>query len=119
MREIFLVHDQLESPWVRQNFLESSGFKVTPFESGRACLDALADHTPDLVLMDMLMPRLDGYDATRRARAQGHRLPILGVTANAMAGAREQCEDAGCSDYLSKPIQAQVLLETCARWVER
>jgi two-component system sensor histidine kinase/response regulator len=101
-------------------FLRKAGASVTLAGDGREGLErvraAEARGEPfDLVLMDMQMPVMDGYEATRRLRAAGFTRPIVAVTAHAMAGDREKCLQAGCSEYLTKPVDRNRLLAVCRR----
>ena len=100
--------------------LGKAGLEVDLAENGLvACQkaeEAMSRGKPyDLILMDVLMPEMSGYDATRRIRRQGYRGPIIALTARVMEGDRESCLEAGCNDYAAKPINVAELLATIAR----
>ena len=90
--------------------LEKRGHQVEVVGTGKAALAALAQHAFDLVLMDVQMPELDGFEATAAIRARenesGGHLPIIAMTAHAMKGDRERCLAAGMDDYIAKPMKA-------------
>ncbi|WP_353084773.1 ATP-binding protein [Stenotrophomonas sp.] len=118
---LLLVEDNSVNLLVAQRLLQVLGCEVVTATQGEQALEALHSQAFDLVLMDCQMPVVDGYDATRRWRAhetaQGAaRLPIVAMTANAMAGDRERCLQAGMDDYLSKPINRETLQAVLARW---
>jgi CheY-like chemotaxis protein len=95
------------------DYLESRGYRVIIARSGSEVLDMARQKTPDIVLMDMQMPDLDGLQATRHLRSE-HALahiPVIAMTALAMPGDRELCLSAGANDYLSKPINFQQLID--------
>jgi CheY-like chemotaxis protein len=98
-------------------FISTAGGSVQTFNSGEAALEAIERGSDDfdVILMDIQMPRMDGYETTRRIRAMGFSKPIIAVTAGAMPSDRANCLSAGCSDYVSKPIDMTLLLEKIAR----
>ena len=96
--------------------LGDCGADITLAVNGQQAVDkALADDSFDIVLMDMQMPILDGYSATRKLRSRGFEPPIFALTANSMKGDREKCLDAGCSNYMTKPIDLDELVRAMAK----
>ncbi len=120
---LLLVEDNPVNLLVAQKLLSVLGYDCDTAPNGEVALSHMASGVYDLVLMDCQMPVLDGYSATRRWReieagqGPGHRLPIVAMTANAMAGDRQRCLDAGMDDYLSKPVARDQLDACLRRWL--
>jgi CheY-like chemotaxis protein len=112
MTKILLVEDEELNRDMLGRRLERKGFEVIIAVDGQDALDKTRDHAPDLILMDMSLPVLDGWEATRRLKASEAtaRIPVIALTAHAMAGDREKALDAGCNDYDTKPIELPRLL---------
>ena len=111
-RRILLAEDGQANRRLIQLALEDEDCALVAVENGQQAVDRAVVEEFDLILMDMQMPVLDGYTATRRLRQQGISTPIIALTAHAMAHDRQKCLDAGCSDYLAKPVDLDVLLAT-------
>ncbi|HEX7117551.1 MAG TPA: response regulator [Longimicrobiales bacterium] len=109
---ILLAEDHFDSREALRILLESSGYHVAVAVDGRAALDQALVDPPDLILMDVMMPELDGLEVTRRLRSSEttHDVPIIAISA--MQGARELALEAGADEVLAKPIDIGSLLET-------
>ncbi|MCD4527465.1 ATP-binding protein [Nocardioides sp. cx-173] len=117
-RRILVVEDNLVNQMVAAGLLEALGYAVEVAGDGVAALEVLADQDFDAVLMDVQMPKLDGYAATRalRAREGERRTPVIAMTAAAIDGERERCLEAGMDDFLTKPVDPAALGRTLTRW---
>jgi signal transduction histidine kinase/HAMP domain-containing protein/ActR/RegA family two-component response regulator len=119
-RKVLVVDDDIRNVFAMTSALEMQGMTVLHADSGREAVETLRrEGDVDAILMDVMMPGLDGLDTIRMVRGlDGHRaVPIIAVTAKAMAGDREKCLQAGATDYLAKPVNVDVLLVTLARSV--
>ncbi|HEX4033912.1 MAG TPA: ATP-binding protein [Solirubrobacteraceae bacterium] len=118
---VLVAEDAPVNQIVAVRTLERCGYRADVVNNGREALDALEQTHYDAVLMDCQMPVLDGYAATtelrRRERTSGAHIPVIAITAHALAGDRERCLDAGMDDYVTKPIRSTQLAETLAKWI--
>jgi PAS domain S-box-containing protein len=119
---ILLAEDGPDNQRLISHHLRAAGAEVSVAENGAVALVQLraaeqAGAPFDLLVTDMQMPEMDGYTLARTLRLEGSRLPIVALTAHAMAEDRARCLEAGCDDYASKPIDRALLLATCARWL--
>jgi len=112
MAKILLVEDNEMNRDMLSRRLTRKGFEVLIAEDGQKGMDMTRNEHPDLVLMDMSLPVVDGWEATRRLKAseETKHIPIIALTAHAMAGDREKTLEAGCDDYDTKPIELPRLL---------
>lgn len=116
---ILLVEDNVINQQVATEFLEQAKFFVDIANHGQEALDRLLEKDYDCVLMDVQMPVMDGYTATKRIREQGQYkdLPVLAMTANVMVADKEDAEQAGMNDHIAKPINPQELFTTLLKWI--
>lgn len=121
MAKILLVEDNEMNRDMLSRRLERKGFQIIMAVDGGQGVAMAQSEAPDLILMDMSLPVLDGWAATRQLKAADatKSIPIIGLTAHAMAGDREKCLEAGCDDYDTKPIELPRLLEKIAAQLQK
>jgi CheY-like chemotaxis protein len=111
---LLLAEDNQENINLFQDYLQVQGFQVVVARNGSEAIERAQAEKPDLILMDLQMPGMDGLEATRRLRADPifSQTPIITLTALAMTGDRERCLAAGANEYLSKPVNLELLVRT-------
>ena len=116
MKTILIVEDVPLNRDLLVQLLEDR-YQLIIAEDGEAALDCAAQDKPDLILMDLSLPRLDGWEATRRLKADQAlmKIPVIVLSARAMRGDEEKARQAGCDDYLTKPIDEDLLFQKIAR----
>jgi len=113
MSKILLVEDNEMNRDMLSRRLERKGFEVVMAVDGQAGIDMASSASPDLILMDLSLPIIDGWEATRRIKADSatQHIPVIALTAHAMTGDEEKAREAGCDDYDTKPVNLNRLLE--------
>ena len=121
MPKILLVEDNELNRDMLSRRLERKGYSVAMAVDGQQGVDMAASEVPDLILMDMSLPVLDGWEATRRIKTdeRTRHIPIIALTAHAMQGDEDKAKEAGCDDYDTKPVELPRLLEKMAKLLGR
>lgn len=117
---ILLVEDSITNQLIATQMLDSLGQQAEVANNGLEAVEAIRQRPFDLILMDLQMPEMDGYEATEAIRQlpRGHSIPIIAMTANVMTSSKEQCFAIGMNDFLSKPAQLSELQSTLVHWLE-
>jgi PAS domain S-box-containing protein len=114
---VLLVEDSPDNRMLISMYLKKTGAQIEIAEDGLDGFEKAMASVPDVVLMDIQMPKLDGHSAMRKLRAAGFSKPIIALTAHAMREERDKCIESGCTDYLTKPIQRDRLIEVLVRYL--
>ena len=111
-KRILVVEDQEDNRQILRDLLGSADYEMTEAENGEEALAAVVRDKPDLILMDIQLPIMDGYEATRRIKADPalRSIPIIAVTSHALSGGEEKARAAGCDDFVPKPYSPRQLL---------
>jgi two-component system cell cycle response regulator DivK len=111
-KRILVIEDQPDNRQILRDLLTNADFEIIEAEDGEAGLAAAAAYQPDLILMDIQLPGIDGYEVTRRLKANTllHAIPVIAVTSYALAGEAETARAAGCDAYIPKPYSPRQLL---------
>jgi two-component system cell cycle response regulator DivK len=119
-KRVLVVEDQEDNRKILRDLLGATGFEVLEANDGAAGVEAAACERPDLILMDIQMPDMDGYEATRRIKANpaSALIPVIAVTSYALSGDEAKAKAAGCDGYVTKPFSPRALLAKVRAWLE-
>ena len=120
MKRILIVEDTEDNRRIMRDLLTNAGFELLEALDGGQGVAMAAEHCPDLILMDMQLPVLDGYEATRRIKSdpQLRHIPVIAVTSYALSGDEAKTRTAGCDGYIAKPFSPRQLLATVRKFLE-
>lgn len=118
---ILIIEDNMDTYELVRFILEKNGFETMLAMNGRDGVNAAAKQMPDLIIMDLSMPEMDGWTATRliKGNTSTSSIPLIALTAHALPSDRKRAFDAGCDEYITKPMDLLDLLETVHGWVQK
>jgi len=118
-KRILVVEDQEDNRQIVRDLLTTTNYEVMEAENGQEALAAVAKQRPDLILMDIQLPVMDGYEATRRIKADPAlaAIPVIAVTSYALSGDEEKARAAGCDDFVPKPFSPRQLLAKIRKYL--
>jgi two-component system cell cycle response regulator DivK len=120
-KRILVVEDQADNRQILRDLLTSEGYRVIEAQDGEEGVRAARDERPDLILMDIQLPLLDGYEATRRIKADPalRAIPIIVVTSYSLSGDEAKARAAGCDDFVPKPYSRRQLMDKISQYLPR
>lgn len=118
---VLIVEDNMDTYELVRFILEKNGYEVFLAVNGRDGVNAATKQKPDLIVMDLSMPEMDGWTATRliKQNKQTSAIPLIALTAHVLPGDRQRAVDSGCDEYITKPMDLLELVETVNRWVKQ
>lgn len=118
-KSILVIEDTKDNRQILNDLLTNAGYAMIEAEDGEKGVALAAETRPDLILMDVQLPNIDGYEATRRIRRnpETQHIPIIAVTSYALSGEEEKASDAGCDGYVSKPFSPRALLAVVRKFL--
>ncbi|MEK6553601.1 MAG: response regulator, partial [Bdellovibrionota bacterium] len=116
---VLVVEDSQDNQMLIDIYLQNLGAQINSAYDGREGVESALKNSYDVVLMDVQMPQMDGHQAARKLRSLGYTRPIVALTAHAMSEERAKCLDSGFNDFLTKPIQRDLLVDTLARYIPK
>jgi two-component system, cell cycle response regulator DivK len=121
MKRILIVEDNENNMYLISFILKKKGFAILQARSGEEGIELASREKPDMIIMDIQLPGIDGLDATRRIRQSGAitGVPVIAVTSYAMTGDREKAFDAGCTGYIEKPINPEAFIEELEKYLNQ
>ena len=121
MRTILVVEDQEDNRQILRDLLGSAGFRVIEANDGAQALSVARSQRPDLILMDIQLPLVDGYEATRNIKREPElkHIPVIAVTSYALSGDEQRAREAGCDAYVAKPYSTRHLLAKIGQFLEQ
>ncbi|NUM49230.1 MAG: response regulator [Anaerolineales bacterium] len=120
-KTVLYIEDNPDNRLLVRRILHASGYRLLEAEHASKALEILQNETPDLILMDINMPEMDGYTLTAKLRRFPHltTVPVIALTANVMKGDRERTLEAGCDGYIQKPVDVDTFPEQIAKYIKR
>jgi two-component system cell cycle response regulator DivK len=118
-KRILVVEDDLDNRWILVRLLQAAGYEAIEAEDGEQAIEKARSERPNLILMDLALPGVDGWEATRRLKADPdlRHIPVLALTAFAMHGDEERALAAGCDGYITKPVRSAMIRDMVRRYV--